>query len=461
MQSTVRFIRKNLLAFFFSLFILLIINLILFIYLAYQTVKIDESIIAPNTLNSQLIEQVNQSGSSIIIDEESLVILRENKIWAMVIDDETGAVIWSEDLPREIPTYYSRKDVALFTRYYLKDYPVFTYVNDKGLLVLGYPKDSYGKIPTNAFPLLLLRNLPRNLMYYLIFNLIIVFIIYMISKRKLLKSIYPITNAICEISSGEKIQLEEKGDLLDIKTAINKTSEQLRQRDSMRMNWIAGISHDIRTPLSLIIGYGNRLSQSKNLNEKERKELRLIQVNSTQIQDLVSNLNLASELEYNLIPMERKNISIIKILREIIVYYMNYEDQHLYSFDFVSDSFSSSTMIYGDAKLLERAFRNLILNSMKHNPRGCQIQIEITIDANEIIIDISDNGVGVSNDRLNSLNSSVGESIKENNSTEKSHGLGLLIVKQIIELHQGSVTFSSLENHRFNTRITLPSQLQK
>lgn len=457
MQSTARFIRKNLITFCFSLLILLIVNLIIFTYWGYSTLKLHDSIINPNMMNDLLVSEINKSNSPIIIDEKVLNNLKENNIWAMIIDDKTGKVIWGKDLPKEIPTNYSRKDVALFTRYYLKDYPVFTYINNnKGLLVLGYPKDSYAKLPTNGFPLQLLRNLPISIIYYLLFNLIIIFIIYIISKGRLLKSINPITNSICRISNGEKIQLEEKGDLLDIKIAINETSKQLKERDSMRANWIAGISHDIRTPLSLIIAYANRLSESKHLNDAERKELRLIQSNSTQIQDLISNLNLTSRLEYNLVPMERKSISIIKLLREIIVDYMNQEEQNPYEFNFVFDNISSFTMVYGDIKLLERAFRNLILNSIKHNSKGCQIQIEVNINSIGVNVDISDNGIGVSEEQLISINSSVTEYIKNNNKAEKSHGLGLLIVKQIIGLHQGHITFTSIEKRGFSTKITLP-----
>ena len=457
MQSTVRFIRRNLLAFSLSLFILFIINLILFTYLNYKAISITASIIPPDELSNKLIDQINQNNSVVVIDKNDLALLEKNKIWAMVIDDKTGKVIWSKDLPKEIPIKYSIKDVALFTRYYLKDYPVFTYINNKGLLVLGYPKDSYGKIPTNAFHVRIVQNLPRNIMYYLLFNLLVVFILYMISKRKLLQSINPITNAICRISNGEKIQLKENGDLLDIKIAVNKTSKQLLEKDSMRTNWIAGISHDIRTPLSLIIGYIDRLSQSKHLDDIEKKELELIQSNSVQIQNLVNDLNLTSRLEYNLVPMEKKDISIVKILREVIVDYMNHEIySSLYDFNFISDSIPSSTMVNGDEKLLERAFRNLILNSIKHNPQGCQIQIEITMNTAEVNVDISDNGVGVSEEKLKLLNYSVTELIRRNTKTERSHGLGLLIVKQIIELHEGSVNFRSVENHGFKTRITLP-----
>jgi signal transduction histidine kinase len=155
--------------------------------------------------------------------------------------------------------------------------------------------------------------------------------------------------------------------------------------------------------------------------------------------------------------MKKKDISIVKILREVIVDYMNHEIySSLYDFNFIFNSIPSSAMVYGDEKLLERAFRNLILNSMKHNPKGCQIQIEITMVTGEVNIDISDNGIGASEEKLKLLNYSVTELIRGNAKTEKSHGLGLLIVKQIIELHNGSVNFKSIENHGFKTRITLP-----
>ncbi len=95
---------------------------------------------------------------------------------------------------------------------------------------------------------------------------------------------------------------------------------------------------------------------------------------------------------------------------------MNHEIYNkLYDFNFISDSIPSSTMVYGDVKLLERAFRNLILNSMKHNQKGCQIQVEITMDIRNVNIDISDNGIGASESQLIFLNSSLSEHIKENN----------------------------------------------
>ncbi len=77
MQSTVRFIRKNLLTFSFSLLILLIINLMVFTYFNYKAIKVTASIIDPNTLSNQLISQINQSDSSIVINENSFLTLKK------------------------------------------------------------------------------------------------------------------------------------------------------------------------------------------------------------------------------------------------------------------------------------------------------------------------------------------------------------------------------------------------
>lgn len=72
-------------------------------------------------------------------------------LWTMLIDEQSGNIAWNIDLPSEIPHSFSRSDIALFTRYYLKDYPIFTYVTEKGVLVLGFPKNSYAKYPANYY----------------------------------------------------------------------------------------------------------------------------------------------------------------------------------------------------------------------------------------------------------------------------------------------------------------------
>ena len=86
---------------------------------------------------------------------------------------------------------------------------------------------------------------------------------------------------------------------------INKTSERLirqeadlNRRDSARTEWIAGVSHDIRTPLSLVMGYASQLEEDDNLPPEAREKAAVIRSQSERIKSLVSDLNLASKLEY-------------------------------------------------------------------------------------------------------------------------------------------------------------------
>ena len=82
--------------------------------------------------------------------------------------------------------------------------------------------------------------------------------------------------------------------------------EQLRNKDTARANWIAGVSHDIRTPLSMIMGYASQLKTSSDLSDEMEKKLSVILKQSERIKNLINDLNLASKLEYNMQPFEKK-----------------------------------------------------------------------------------------------------------------------------------------------------------
>ena len=107
--------------------------------------------------------------------------------------------------------------------------------------------------------------------------------------------------------------MKEKGVFSEIAEKINKTSEilqmqaeQLRKKETARANWIAGVSHDIRTPLSMIMGYAGQLENSENLSETERKKAAVIVKQSSRMKDLINDLNLASKLEYDMQPLTMK-----------------------------------------------------------------------------------------------------------------------------------------------------------
>ena len=153
----------------------------------------------------------------------------------------------------------------------------------------------------------MIANSPQTALTVLLVNVVLILAIYVIANMKLLKSVKPITMGIQDLSAGERVHIPEKGVLSEISANINRTSdilqkqqEQLRKKETARANWIAGVSHDIRTPLSMVMGYAGQLESSCNLSEAERKKAAVIVKQSKRMKNLINDLNLASKLEYDM-----------------------------------------------------------------------------------------------------------------------------------------------------------------
>ena len=161
MPSIAKYIGKNLLFFLIALLVLFLVNLAAFIGIGYVSMKNSGARLEPGITSEEMVREINRNPSHIHIGATLLDKLDQHGIWALVMDNDTGEVVWTHRLPPDIPKVFSRKDVALFSRFYLKDYPVFTYLCERGLLVLGYPKDSYFKFPANYMLIHDARQLPR------------------------------------------------------------------------------------------------------------------------------------------------------------------------------------------------------------------------------------------------------------------------------------------------------------
>ena len=233
-------------------------------------------------------------------------------------------------------------------------------------------------------------------------------------------------------------------------------AEQLRKKETARANWIAGVSHDVRTPLSMIMGYAGQLENSKNLSEIERKKAAVIIRQSSRMKDLINDLNLASKLEYDMQPLTMKRENAISIVRQVIVEFMNTNIDDKFPIEWKTADTLSACYINADKDLLKRAISNLIQNSINHNENGCVIYASIDDDNNTCKICIEDNGKGASDEQIDRLNNAQHYMICDTNTTEQRHGLGLLIVKQIIKGHNGKILIDHSEYGGFKVVLIIP-----
>ncbi len=398
------------------------------------------------------------------ISDDVMAELEEENVWAVLIDNDTRQVVWrTAHLPDNIPMQYTLSDIAELTRGYVNGYPAFTGEAQSGLLVLGFPKDRFWKHTRASWDYNFIADLPKNVLIILVINIALIFLIYAAVDSKLLRSIKPITNGIQNLSNGSPVCLKENGVLSELAEKINKTSEilqmqaeQLRKKETARANWIAGVSHDVRTPLSMIMGYAGQLENSKNLSEIERKKASVIVRQSSRMKDLINDLNLASKLEYNMQPLTMKQENAISIIRQVIVDFMNTNIDDKFPIEWKTADTLSACYINADKDLLKRAVSNLIQNSINHNENGCVIYASVDDSNDTCKICIEDNGIGAFDEQIDRLNHTPHYMICDTNTAEQRHGLGLLIVKQIIEGHNGEIVIDHSEYGGFKVVLTMP-----
>jgi signal transduction histidine kinase len=159
---------------------------------------------------------------------------------------------------------------------------------------------------------------------------------------------------------------------------------------------------------------------------------------------------MASKLEYDMQPMRKEEIHLTPLIRSLAADVLNSSVSDKYTLDILIDENEQNIIINGDSQLIRRAITNLIINSMKHNPDGCDIKIRISSGSKTALLSVTDNGSGFPPQTLERLNQPL-EPMELDN-----HGLGLTIVRQIINVHGGTASFSNPAGGGCRVILTLP-----
>ena len=399
-----------------SLMFFLMFLLVIFLYLNY---RLNNKYPRPNDIFSY----VEDNKSKIYLNEKNKEFLKEKDIWAIRLD-KNGRVIESFNKPKNLKDKFEITDVARFTRFYLADYPVFTYIVGDGLLLFAYPKNSLDKFPFNYYNY---HNLVFNMWLVFIFIvlfLLFVYFFYRMDIRDILKNIAPFQKAIDRLFEDDYEKLDESGELRDLALSINKANEKYNNLKKSQSKWIRGVSHDVRTPLAKI---------SWELSKKNQNDLdtRNIQDQVLKISNILEGLNLTMSLA----SIDKENFeakSPLKVIRKVIVDKLNENPKREIIFE--NRLRDPDIKIKMDPTLFYRMVENIIKNSLAYTEG--KIELIISNSDNKLIIRVLDQGCGVDEGLIKRIND-------EDLTNITRHGLGIFIAKQIAELHDGKF---SIEN---------------
>ena len=452
MKPVERFFRKYFLSMVSIIALFLLLNVVLFfsvqIWAGQTSETLDLSI-------SEIRDSITLDGTGHLTAAGELAeMLEENHAWAMVLDD-TGTVIFQSRLPEELPRRYTTADVAKFSRWYLGDYPVYVQEHPQGLLVVGGEKGSQAKYYFSVNESYV-RKLLVGLAAVFLTNIIVVVLLIWKNTRHIEKAVTPILRGIETVSSGQPINLPEKGELAEINRQLNRAGAFIAKKDSARDDWISGVSHDVRTPLSVILGFAGQLEDNQTLPASAREQASYIRKQGERLRSLISDLNLTSKLEYSMQPLRMEKVYLVELARQVVCEFLDGGLEARYQIVFDSSQESETASVMGDEALLKRALYNLIQNSVIHNPKGCVISVSVARNETGITVMVSDDGIGVSTEKLEKLRATTNHLENTDERLNLRHGLGVLLVRQIVEAHHGTVEIESAPQNGYQTVLVFP-----
>lgn len=279
---------------------------------------------------------------------------------------------------------------------------------------------------------------------------------------RLAGGIYEEPDGLQKIYSGKDKKLKRPYRLykelilqLHILTDILERSRQEKKRlDEVRKEWIAGISHDLKTPLTYIKGYSSMLlSPQYDWNSEEKTVfLTEIQQKANHMEELIGDLNLSFQLDEQQLPVQWEKHDLVEFIRRIVVDVANDPRSAGSSLTFENDEPQMETLF--DMKLLQRALHNLLLNAVLHNPSGTNIKVSIT-KSTQLQIVISDDGLGMDDKAIDRLYSKYYRGVPTDFRSEGT-GLGMAIAKQLVLAHGGDILVTSEINKGTSVVVILP-----
>ncbi|MDD6481144.1 MAG: HAMP domain-containing sensor histidine kinase [Lachnospiraceae bacterium] len=220
--------------------------------------------------------------------------------------------------------------------------------------------------------------------------------------------------------------------------------------EKRRKEMISNLSHDLRTPLSSVVGYSEMLQNGIYDNEEERNTyIDIIHRKAVYMEKLLSELLEYSRLELGTIRLQKQKVDITELVREILIEYYPEIEKNQYTLELAIPEHP----IIGiwDREKLGRVIRNLIDNALKYGMDGKKLRIAVEEKGNHACIEIQDYGKGISQKEIPHVAEQFYRADCARNSKQGGMGLGLFIVQEIVRLHNGRFHIESKEQQ--GTRI--------
>ncbi len=295
---------------------------------------------------------------------------------------------------------------------------------------------------------------------------------FLVLQKKSMDYITRLSTAIQNISEGDlntTVDVVGDDEFSAMAANLNKMVEDIRrlmdkERESERTKneLITNIAHDLRTPLTSIIGYLELLSgPNSNMSaEMEKKYINITYTKAKRLEKLIEDLFGFTKLNYGKVSMKVTKVDIVKLLSQLLEeFYPNFMDKDL-AYELQSNV--PAKIINADGNLLARLFDNLINNAIKYGAEGKRIVVKIHAAESTVTVSVTNYGYVIPKEELPLLFEKFYRVEQSRSSNTGGTGLGLAIARNIVEMHGGTIGVTSdLNGTVFTVRLQVDFDINK
>lgn len=305
----------------------------------------------------------------------------------------------------------------------------------------------------------LFRNYAMLLAYALLFSIVVFMIIIMGLSNKAMKPIVQLNNATQEVAKGNFdifVVNDSQDEIGQLTESFNKMAKELKSIEYLRKDFVSNVSHEFKTPISSILGFA-KLLENRNLTEEEKKEyLEIIVEESERLSNLSTNILKLSKLESQDIVFNKAEYSLDEQIRRVILLLEPKWCEKNIDFDIDMENIS----FLADEDLMQQVWINLLNNAIVYSYQNGVIHIKMYKQKEEekAVIIIKDEGIGMDKHTKDRMFEKFFKG--DTSHSKEGAGLGLALVKRIIDLHQGVIEVESEPGNGTAIKLTFPNEFR-
>ncbi|NIN92906.1 HAMP domain-containing protein [bacterium] len=459
------------------LIIAVILGVSVFLFIAEKRLLIQE--MEENQTN--IIKGLAQVGRESLITNDEILLInyvnlikRTRGVMYALVTDAQGKVLAHSDvgllgtIGDDTTAIKARSSNKFITQSYVDDkkqkvldfaLPIFIDRNKAGIARIGFSQDSIHQIVEET-----LRETRKRIFGVAVVMLIIGFVGAIILAQMMTKPIKQMAKGAELIGQGKldtEIVVKSKDELESLATDLNKMSSQLKEIDQMKKDFLASVTHELKSPLTSLIMYIDLFltGAAGKLNEKAKKFLRIMERNSNRLSRFIDDLLDMARIERGKMEIKRESLGILPIVSETVELMKPQADEK--NIEIAMNIPDDLPLVFVDGDRTRQIITNLLSNSIKFTPEEGKISIKIQDDKKYLQLSLSDTGIGIPPEHINKIFDKFEQvrEVRERVKGPRGTGLGLAIVKYLVEAQGGKIWVESEVGKGSTFYFTLPKQI--